>query len=175
MSFWTCFWDCFWYLILTGILSFFVGRLLPKKWFHWNRVPYRAYAWEKNGKVYDALHIHRWQNKMPDMSKIFPKWIPPKSLIGDYRQRLPLMIQETCVAECIHVLLCVSGLYCLWLWPGIGGVVVWLLYSLAFNLPYILIQRYNRPRLVQLEQRMHKHRDSSQSKATAVTACAGTV
>ena len=52
-------------------------------------------------------------------------------------------------AECIHLLLPLAGLYCLRLWPGAGGIVVTLLYFLG-NLPFVLIQRYNRPRLQRL-------------------------
>ena len=63
---------------------------------------------------------------------------------------LPRMIQETCVAEMIHVLLSLTGLGCLVIWPGIGGVLVTAVYILLGNLPFILIQRYNRPRLQRL-------------------------
>ena len=63
---------------------------------------------------------------------------------------LPRMIQETCVAEMIHVLLSLTGLGCLVIWQGIGGVLVTAVYILLGNLPFILIQRYNRPRLQRL-------------------------
>ena len=33
------------------------------------------------------------------------------------------------------------------------AVVFWLVYNILGNVPFILIQRYNRPRLVLLEQR----------------------
>ena len=61
------------------------------------------------------------------------------------------MIQETCVAELTHVLLSVCGLYALRLWPGAGGVLITAVYILFGNVPFIIIQRYNRPRLQRLE------------------------
>ena len=67
------------------------------------------------------------------------------------------MICETCIAELIHALLCLSGLYCLKLWPGAGGIIAAIVYILLFNLPFILIQRYNRPRLIRLQQRYGAH------------------
>ena len=148
------FWKCFWYLIETGILSFFVGRMLPKNRFSAERFPYAPFDFEQDGKIYEKLGIRYWQNKVPDMSKILPKWIPAKNLSGNIKHRLPRMLQETCVAECIHVLLCISGLYCLKLYPGVGGFAVWLVYAALFNLPYIIIQRYNRPRLAKLARKM---------------------
>lgn len=84
------------------------------------------------------------------MSKILPKIMPPKNLSGNFRERMPRMLQETCVAEMIHSVLCVTGLRCLRLYPGIGGFIIVILYIVFFNLPFIIIQRYNRPRLIKL-------------------------
>ena len=41
------------------------------------------------------------------------------------------------------------SLHCLTLWPTVGGLAVVCLNILG-NLPFILIQRYNRPRLARL-------------------------
>lgn len=148
------FWICFWYLIISGIIAFFIGRLLPKKWFRPDIFPYRSFQFEKDGQIYDKLKIRIWQNKVPDMSRILPKFIPAKNLAGNYRERLSDMLQETCIAEFIHSLLCFSGLYCLKLLPGIGGIAVTVIYIVFFNLPYIIIQRYNRPRLMRLAKKI---------------------
>lgn len=156
------FWKCACYIALTGVVSFFLGRVMPKKWFAEDRFPYKEYRFEKGGRIYEKLEIHKWQNRVPDMSKILPFLMPPKKLTGDYEERLPRMIQETCVAEFIHGLLCFSGLGCLFLWPGAGGVVVSLLNVFLFNLPFVLIQRYNRPRLIRL---MHKCRERRSQKS----------
>ena len=60
------------------------------------------------------------------------------------------MIEETCVAEFIHFLLILLGFYALRLWPGTGGAVFTAVYILLGNLPFLIIQRYNRPRLQKL-------------------------
>ena len=112
---------CCVYYAALGVASFFVGRLLPKSWFHADRFPYRCAPWE--AKLYRALRVHAWQDKVPDMSRIVPKLIPAKKLEGDFRAQLPRMIEETCVAELIHFLLMPLGLYALRLWPGAGGAL----------------------------------------------------
>lgn len=150
------FWMCFLYLCFVGAASFFLGRLIPKAWLNPYSFPFRGFAWERNGKIYDKLCIRSWQTKVPDMSRIFKKLMPRKSLTGDIKARLPELIRETCVAELIHFLNCLSGLYCLHIWPGVGGVVVTLLFAFVFNVPYMLIQRFNRPRLVKLAMRLYK-------------------
>lgn len=34
-----------------GISGGIIGELLPRRWFHWDRFPYKTCAWEKNGKI----------------------------------------------------------------------------------------------------------------------------
>ncbi len=139
---------CCVYYALLGVVSFFIGRLLPKRCFRSDRFPYRSAPWE--AKLYRALRVHDWQDKAPDMSRIVPKLIPAKKLDADFRTQLPRMLEETCVAEFTHFVLILLGFYALRLWPGPGGAIVTAIYILFGNLPFILIQRYNRPRLQRL-------------------------
>ena len=139
---------CFASAAALGVLSFFLGRLLPKRWLHPGKFPFRTYAWED--RLWKALQIRKWQSKVPDMSRLFKKLMPEKKLTQQTAQDLPLMIQETCVAELTHGLLCIAGLFLLKIWPGAGGVILTVIYIVFGNLPFLLIQRYNRPRLQKL-------------------------
>ena len=146
---------CACYLAGLGVLSFLLGRLVPKIWFDYARFPYRAFSFERDGKVYDALGIARWQSRVPDMSRVFPKLMPPKKLSArPDEQTLLVMIRETCAAEATHALLILAGLGLLAIWPGAGGIVLYLIYAIFGNLVFLIIQRYNRPRLVRLYERM---------------------
>jgi len=144
---------CAVYFAVTGLLSFFLGRLIPPNKMEWHCFPYKLYRIEKEGQIYKKIGIHHWQNKVPDMSKIFPKLMPQKKMVTTEKNSLLRMIQETCTAELTHVVLCLTGLYCIKLWPGTGGILLAVLNIVLFNLPFILIQRYNRPRLVRLYKR----------------------
>lgn len=148
------FWKCAVYLMGVGIVAFFAGRFMPKGWIKPDRGLFRSFVFEKNGAAYEKLGIRKWQNKALDMSRILPFAMPPKNLSGNYEERLPVMIRETCVAELVHIAESVVGLRCLWIWPGAGGVTVTAIYILVLNLPFILIQRYNRPRLLRLQQKL---------------------
>lgn len=157
---------CMLYWAFLGALSFLVGRILPKSLFHPDRFPYKSFSWEKQGAIYQHIHIKQWQNHVPDMSKVFPNLMPEKKMSVDYRQQLPLMIQETCIAEFIHVILCFAGLRCLHIWPGIGGIIITVLYIVLGNIPYILIQRYNRPRLARLLAKAVKNTPEKEKETT---------
>ncbi len=141
------------YIAVIGVASFIIGRLIPNAWLKEDQFPFKSFRWERSGAVYHALGIRKWHKKVPDMSKLFPQIMKEKKLNHDFQKDLPLMIKETCIAEFIHVMLCFAGLYCLRLWPGIGGQIFTALYILS-NIPFILIQRYNRPRLTELQNRL---------------------
>ena len=126
------------YIAALGILSHFVGQALPRAWFSAERFPYRAAEWEKGGKVYEKLGIKRWKDFLPDMSRIMPDMVKKKMTKQSREQGMGVLIAETCVAECVHFWLIVLG-----------------------NVPFMIIQRYNRPRLVLLEQR-RKRRATAQ-------------
>ena len=136
---------CALYLAATGAAAFLLGRLLPKRWFCGDAFPYRCSPKEQN--LFRALRVKEWQSRVPDMSRILPGLMPAKKLTAETFSDLPRMIQETCVAELIHTLLSVTGLACLAIWPGVGGIAVTVVYILLGNLPFIIIQWYNRPRL----------------------------
>ena len=139
---------CLIYMAVLGILSFVIGRLLPKTWFRADRFPYKTADGEQ--KIYKALRVKSWQSKVPDMSRIFTRIMPAKKMTAETIADVPRMLEETCVAEFTHVILCVLGLAMLFIWPGAGGIAVTAVYILLGNLPFIIIQRYNRPRLQKL-------------------------
>ena len=80
------------------------------------------------------------------------------------------MIRETCAAELTHLLEAVAGLWCLHLWPGVGGVVMASL-CILINLPFILIQRYNRPRFLRLLRRCALESEETMHYETKKSCC----
>lgn len=145
---------CVVYLAVVGFVMFLVGRKLPAERFHESRFPYAPYAFEKDGEVYEKLGVRVWKTKLPDMSRFFPSLMPPRTVVPGDADHLEALIKETCIAEFTHVLLFFAGFACLFIWDGNGGVIVTAVYSLFGNLPFIIIQRYNRPRLVRTKDRI---------------------
>ncbi len=154
--------SCIGYLAGISLLAFFVGRMMPYSWFSWDRFPYKSYPFEKDGKIYLKLKINKWQSKVPDMSKIFPGLIPPKKLLDSSAESLNVLIKETCIAELIHWMFAVIGLAGICICPNVWGVLIVAVYIVVGHFPFILIQRYNRPRLVRLQTRMQKMQSKQQ-------------
>jgi len=146
---------CFTYLTAIGITSQIIGVRLPRDAFKPEKFPYRLYAFEKNGLIYEKIGIKYWKNRVPDMSrhskKMVPKTLPPHATAAQAQA----LVMETCVAEIVHWLLIVFAVPCFFIWRGPGGAVVFALYAIG-NLVFIIIQRYNRPRQAALAAALRK-------------------
>ncbi len=146
---------CVIYMAALGLLAFPVGRMISKSDPNPNRFPYRSYEWEDDGRIYEKLDIKDWQARIPDVSKVLGNLMPKKNLSGVLNsESVGVMIRETCTAETVHRLLNVAGLYMLDIWDGFGGFLLYLVYFFLGNLPFILVQRYNRPRLLKMQERL---------------------
>ena len=125
---------------IGGVLSFCVGQALPRRWFHPDAFPFRPFAWEKGGKIYERLGVRRWKDLLPDMSRIVPGVVKKKASLNRTPEAMALLVRETCEAEAVHYVL--------------------------GNLLFVIIQRYNRPRLAAIQKRLEMRRkhDSGRSQ-----------
>lgn len=146
------------YMAALGVLSHFIGQALPRRWFHGDGWWFRQAAWEQNGRIYERLHIRRWKTRLPDKSRVVKSMIPKRLEGKTNTRKLETLVQETCVAEVVHLaLFLVSPSIYRFCRNGIG-VVFSVLFGVG-NLPFVLIQRYNRPKLLALMERMRKREE----------------
>ena len=150
------------YIAALGILSHCIGEALPRRWFDPDRGIYAPRKWEEGGRIYRKLKVQRWKDFLPDMSKVMPDMVRKGISMTDGSSAVARVAVETCVAEAVHwVLFFLSGGIYLILPTGLGMAVT-IIYALS-HIPFIIIQRYNRPtlsllakRLKQREERIHK-------------------
>ena len=146
------------YVAVIGALSNVVALFIKRDKLKEKDFPFRPYGWERNGKVYDRLAIRKWKNKVPDVSRVL-KLLLPKKVTSDTRSEdLKKLIKETCVAEIIHCGLIVCSIAVLWIAPGKEGTLLYALCVIG-NLPFIMIQRYNRPQLILAAERLSRREE----------------
>ncbi len=141
------------YVLFCGVASHFIGEALPRKWFHHDRFPFRPWKWERGGAIYEKIRIQDWKDHMPDMSRVMKDMVPKRVGFCPTSGQVRTLVAETCVAEAVHAALCLAAPVIWLFWrSGMGiflsGVVI------VCNLPFIWIQRYNRPTLVAFAQRL---------------------
>lgn len=138
------------YVICAGAVCGIVGAMIPRK-FDPDRGIFSCGVWEKAGRVYEKkFRIKKWKDKLFDLSKAFEK-LEKKTLsdMSELFEKTERLVQETCVAELTHwVLIIVSPLMFVFR-RNIWMVILWMAYVVS-NLMDIMIQRYNRPRLLKI-------------------------
>lgn len=146
------------YVAVIGILAHYIGESLPRSLFSEKKFPYRAYAWENDGKVYNRLKIKKWKTHLPDMSRIMRDMLPKKVTFDATSGSIDALIKETCVAECVHYWLCIFSVGIYLIWKNYIGAILSLVFIVC-NIPFVMIQRYNRPHLIKLRNKLLKRKE----------------
>ena len=131
---------------LSGVIGAAAG-LVPIAWLQVDSVITRIRPWEHDGRMYVRLvHIDRWKRRLPEVSNWGPGERTSKASLRG-RGSLGPLLAETRRAEYVHLaLLCCGPVF--WLWNPRWLAIVMTGFGVAFNLPFIAIQRYNRARIL---------------------------
>lgn len=137
------------YAVIWPLFHFgagYVAHRLPQHLFAGFAVVSRTYTWERGGRLYEGWGIRRWKDSLPEAGAFYQGGFAKRQLAGRDPGYLGRFIVETSRAEFSHWLTWALALtFFAWNpWP-VGVMMVG--YGAAVNLPCILIQRYNRPRL----------------------------
>lgn len=138
----------FW--LLASLLVGLLANAVPPRWLQGAGPEGAQPAGRRSGSLGPPpkrpLGIRVWKPWIPDAGGALPGGVRKASLVRRDAQSLQRLVLETRRAELVHWLLLPCGLLtALWLPPA--GVLVNMLFGLAFNLPCLLLQRYNRARL----------------------------
>ena len=140
---------------ILGILACFIGESLPRSMYDPKRFPYKAWPWEKDGRIYERLGVKWRKAHAIDMSRFMKRSFPKQNTVTRDPARLRRLVQEMCNAELVHwVLALLSPVFAL-LIKGWYGIVIAIAYAL-FNLSDVMIQRYNRPRIMMILERLER-------------------
>lgn len=118
----------------------------------------RLRTWERGGRVYERLGIRRWKDRLPEFGAVFPGGASKRSLPWRDPPHLTRFAAETRRAEIVHwAIPVVTPLFALWnpAWL-VGGMVA---YAVVANAPCLIVQRYNRGRLLRVLTRRNRTSD----------------
>lgn len=126
---------------------------LPDRYLNPDGFLFRERKWEKGGKFYQRVfHIKAWKGLLPDGGAAFRKGYRKKKLYDPTPEGLRRFLIESCRAELTH-LLAILPFWIFGLFAPAPVIGLMLLYALIVNLPCMIAQRYNRPRIVRVIQR----------------------
>jgi len=108
----------------------------------------RTRQWEKNGNIYQRMfRVKKWKSRVPSGGTVFAGGFSLKQVASKDKAYLEKWVLESYRAELTHWLAILPVLL-FFLWNPPLGWIINLMYALAVNLPCIVVQRYNRPRLI---------------------------
>ena len=130
-------------LIVGGIVN-----LIMKNTANYNSFWFREKRFEQ--KLYKIIGVRKWKKHLPtyNPSTFDTSKKPIKELSG-----------ATCQAEIVHEVIILFSLLPILFIPLFGGVVAIIITSILamlFDLLFVILQRYNRPKLVKLINRIEK-------------------
>lgn len=153
---------CFlvWPVLQVG--AAFICLYMPDRYFSPDGFYFRARRFEKEGQLYDRIfRVSRWKHLLPDGGIFWKKrGFRKKRLDSFTEENLNRFLVESARAELTHWL----AILPFWIFGFFAPVrVIWymLLYALLINMPCIIAQRYNRPRVHKLLNRVIARRTLS--------------
>ena len=150
-----------------GVMFLCVG--IDTSVFSPDRKIYLAHKWEHDGKFYnDVLKINKWKDYLP-------QHIGKDGFSKDHIDEISIeyldrFIMETCRGEWNHKMNCVFVIV-LFTLNGVTKVSVILSFMTVFgNLPFLVIQRYNRFRLQKLRKTVLRRLERQNKMLVCTTA-----
>lgn len=143
-------------VLLPSLIIAVLIRLLPKSWFDNKHKIFKVSKKERH--FYEKIKIKIWKDKIPDLGQTanFKKDKLDNTNDPVYLKKF---INETIYGECVHILCIISALLSLIFVPKkllLPMALPIAIVYICYNIPSIIIQRYNRPRLEVVYNRLIK-------------------
>ena len=145
---WTVLLDGLVWLVVHLSLGYYCTRLPlsaldPQRWL------FQTHRWERGGALYERLlGVRRWKSWLPSGGVMFGGF-SMRRVASHGEGHVARWVAESCRAELTHWLAILPVAFFV-LWNPPVAVAANVAYALCANLPCIVVQRYNRPRLVRL-------------------------
>ena len=133
------------------VMRFLVGTVvngIMKNKANYKNIWFREKRFEN--KLYKLMHVRKWR-----------KYIPTYDLntFDTSQKNVQDIVEATCQAEIVHEVIMVFSLLPIVTIPFLGGAAAMIITSILamlFDSLFVILQRYNRPKLVRVMKRFNK-------------------
>ncbi len=127
----------------------YAGHRVPRTLFARDTSVTRPRAWERDGRRYEQLRVRRGTRLRPDAGTVFRGGVAKRHLVGRDVGSLQRLVEETRRAELVHwAVAALAPLFALW--NPAPLTVAMAVYAVLANVPCVVVQRYNRARLLRM-------------------------
>ena len=135
----------FWFYFIGYVASILPEKFLKKDYFFTHIL-----FFEENPNWFKRYFlINKWKDKMPELGGFFKKGFQKRSVANGEIAQLELFIKETRRAEIAHWLM-TAGWILTTLFNPMWAVIFNIIFAHVVNFPCLIIQRYNRVRLIKV-------------------------
>lgn len=116
-------------------------------------------------KLYKRIGVRAWKKHLPTYSP---------DTFNTSQKTLEEIVGATCQAEVVHEVIMALSLLPITLIPVLGGataLIITSILAMLFDCLFVIMQRYNRPKLVRVMQRFEKLKGSGSISASKKTHC----
>ncbi len=146
---------CFAIWPLFQVFAALVCRRLPDRLLNPSSFYFRSHNWEKSLRIYERVFkIRKWKKYLPDGGAVVKGGYKKKRLTDFSEENLKRFLIESCRAELTHIF-AIPPFVLFGLFVPVYVVGLMLVYSILVNIPCVVSQRYNRPRVAALLNRKH--------------------
>ncbi|WP_303968934.1 glycosyl-4,4'-diaponeurosporenoate acyltransferase [Sporosarcina ureae] len=126
------------------------AQRIPINWFARNGRLFKSFSWEQEGRIWQRLfRVKKWKGHIPDGTLFISNGYNKSHLHGADDSSLYDFLLESRRAECVHWLTILPG-FLFFFWNPVWAAWLNVAYAVLFNVPLIVVQRFNRPRLERL-------------------------
>lgn len=138
----------FWPIVQIPIAI--LGNQIDDHFFNPNSFWLKTRKWEAEGEFYNRIFkIRKWKHLLPDGARVHKNGFRKKHVNNYSPEYLESFIAETGRAEIFHWFQ-ILPFWLVGFWSPPYVIFIMLAYALLVNLPCIIAQRYNRPRILKI-------------------------
>ncbi|HVP20844.1 MAG TPA: hypothetical protein VMS73_03180 [Anaerolineaceae bacterium] len=131
---------------------------IPLDWLNPDHWFFQTFGWEKDGEIYQKIfHVRSWKRFLPNGSGLYRGAFSIKNLPTNDPAYLERWLKESVRAEICHWAMIIPVFF-FFLWNSVPMGWVNVAYAFLSNLVPIVVQRYNRPRMRKLLDRMENNK-----------------
>jgi glycosyl-4,4'-diaponeurosporenoate acyltransferase len=145
------------FFLLISVVISLIAEKLPNSLYNYKFWLFKEKSWEKGGRFYEKWFVVKsWKCRLPEISDFLKSRFTKKHLNNNNKEYLKVFLMESCKSEFTHWMIIVSSLF-FYINEDLPSVISIFFLSCILNVPYIIIQRYNRPRIIKLLDKTYQH------------------
>lgn len=142
-----------------GVVSGLIAHLTPARFVEMDTLITRIRPFERGGTIYvQRFRIRQWKDLLPEAGSWLPGGVSKRHMRSRTEHDFITLARETRRAEYVHLANLAFGTT-FFIWTPFAIAIAMTAFGIAVHTPFVLVQRYNRARLLPAIERRQSKRN----------------